>query len=199
MKWTGDLNEKLGISATQVRRYDSLNSIGTGTKCMTAAVIASSETGFFQACVALVLKEPIKEWEHRVMLQSIVLPIHCQLQPFADFSRSAPKGRALFYSCSRFRCDWRLAKRSMVRWLHHPSGHHPWTRGGLCSVFVGPQWELCILGNTRCQYRHPQSVLGGSSGTAGRTVQRSRFEGAWWHGWRPEVGHVKPRAQSVVS
>ncbi len=74
MRWTGALNDALTSATTQVRRYDSLNSIGTGTKCMTAAVIASPEAGFFEACAADEEKHAVEKREHRVLLKATVSP-----------------------------------------------------------------------------------------------------------------------------
>lgn len=81
-KEEGSLQWRLDVAATQVRRYESLNSIGTGTKCMTARVIASPDAGFYEACVAAVRNEEVSDSSHQLQLAAILKP------PLWSFNRA---------------------------------------------------------------------------------------------------------------
>jgi hypothetical protein len=68
------LSEQLDVATTQVRRYDSLNSAGTRTRCLTAPVIASPLPGFYESCLAYVSGVEVKPPARTVMLKPIVEP-----------------------------------------------------------------------------------------------------------------------------
>lgn len=68
------LNEQLDVATTQVRRYDSLNSVGTRTRCLTAPVIASPLPGFYESCLAYVGGVDVQPSARKIMLAPIVEP-----------------------------------------------------------------------------------------------------------------------------
>lgn len=73
---SGDrLDEDIEVAVTQVRRYDSLNTVGVGSKCLTAPVIAATLPGFYESCVALTSVPPTEvEPARRALLAPIVSP-----------------------------------------------------------------------------------------------------------------------------
>ena len=70
-----DLNSQIEIAVTQVRFYDSLNTVGVGSKCLTAPVIAAPLAGFQQSCLAMTSDPPVEvEPERKALLASILSP-----------------------------------------------------------------------------------------------------------------------------
>ena len=82
-------HRQLTDAATQVRRYNALNTAGTGTKCMTAQVIASPQPAFHEDCVRLLSREKLwkdvntrkeaeainlQTWDSVILLTPIVHP-----------------------------------------------------------------------------------------------------------------------------
>lgn len=69
------LGEDIKVAVTQVRRYDSLNTVGGSSKCLTAAVIAAPLPGFHESCIALTGMPPARvEPERTALLTPIVSP-----------------------------------------------------------------------------------------------------------------------------
>jgi hypothetical protein len=67
------LNDDIEVAVTQVRRYDSLNTVGVGSKCLTAPVIAAPLPGFYESCVALISMPPAEVEPARKALLTPVL------------------------------------------------------------------------------------------------------------------------------